>query len=281
MSHFEINRTARDGAALYFQGWETELPAKAVVCLVHGLGEHSGRYAHLAEALNKAGYQVIALDLRGHGKTPGKRGALPNQEAMGKDVSLLLTEATSRYPTLPQFLYGHSMGGILVLYYTLRYKPRLVGVVSSAPGLRNALDEQKSTVMLVKILGSVLPGMTITSGLDVNAISRDPGVIERYRADPLVHDKATLGLGKFLMDAIQYVYEHANTWDLPLLLMHGTSDKIAYAEGSTHFASLVKPGCCTLHLWEGCTHELHNEPEKEEVFAFIVQYLDQRLAGVA
>jgi alpha-beta hydrolase superfamily lysophospholipase len=281
MSHFEINRTTNDGTVLYFQGWQSERLGKAVVCLVHGLGEHSGRYAHVAAALNEAGYHVMALDLRGHGKTEGKRGNLPGYDVIGKDVSMLLTEATSRYPTLPQIIYGHSLGGIIVLYYCLRFKPRPAGVVVTSPGLRTALEEQKNKILMVKLLGKVMPGMTISSGLDATAISRDPEVVERYQKDLLVHDQASLGLAKHSLDAIRYIYENGRSWDLPLLLMHGLEDKLAYSEGSVKFAELVKPELCTLRLWEGCAHELHNEPEKEEVLAYLINQLDQFVAREA
>ena len=281
MSHFEINRTGSDGVVLYFQGWQSEAPARAVVCLVHGLGEHSGRYAHVAEVLNQAGYHVMALDLRGHGKTVSKRGDLPPYDVIGKDVSLMMAEAASRYPSLPQVLYGHSMGGLVVLYYCLRFKPRLPGVVVTSPGLMTALEEQKSKILLVKLLGSALPGMVMATGLDASAISRDPAVVERYQKDPLVHAQATLGLAKYSLDAIRYIYENAKAWELPLLLMHGTADQLAYPRGSEKFAGLVPPGTCTLRLWQGCAHELHNEPEKEQVFAYLISQLDQFVPKVA
>ena len=281
MSHFEINRTTSDGVVLYLQGWQSEVPAKAVVCLVHGLGEHSGRYAHVGAALNSAGYHLLAFDLRGHGKTLGKRGDLPSYEVVNKDVSLLLTEATSRYPNLPQILYGHSLGGMVVLYYCLRIKPHLAGVVVTSPGLRTALEEQKNKIMLVNLLGSVMPGMTISTGLEASTISRDPAVVERYQKDLLVHDQATLGLAKHSLDATRYIYENAKNWELPLLLMHGSVDKLSYPEGSLELAEKVDPRLCTLNLWEGLSHELHNEPEKEKVFAYLINQLDQFVAIVA
>ncbi|OGO71391.1 MAG: hypothetical protein A2Z49_08025 [Chloroflexi bacterium RBG_19FT_COMBO_56_12] len=281
MSHFEINRTTSDGVVLYLQGWQSEVPAKAVVCLVHGLGEHSGRYAHVGAALNSAGYHLLAFDLRGHGKTLGKRGDLPSYEVVNKDVSLLLTEATIRYPNLPQILYGHSLGGMVVLYYCLRIKPHLAGVVVTSPGLRTALEEQKNKIMLVNLLGSVMPGMTISTGLEASTISRDPAVVERYQKDLLVHDQATLGLAKHSLDATRYIYENAKNWELPLLLMHGSVDKLSYPEGSLELAEKIDPRLCTLNLWEGLSHELHNEPEKEKVFAYLINQLDQFVAIVA
>lgn len=272
---FEFYKTRGDGLNLFFQSWESGRPAKAVVCLMHGLGEHSGRYAHVAEALNRGGYHLMALDLPGHGKSGGKRGDLPAYDGLGEDVSLLLVEALKRYPTIPQILYGHSLGATLVLYHCLRFKPTLAGVVATGPGLMTALQEQKGKIALAKLLGSLLPGVTIASGLDVTSLSRDPAVIERYIKDPLVHNRATLGFAVNSMSAISYIYENAKAWELPLLIMHGTADRLTYPRGSELFAEMVRPGICTLRLWEGLFHELHNEPEKEEVFAYLISQLDK------
>jgi alpha-beta hydrolase superfamily lysophospholipase len=281
MAHFEINRVSDDGIELYIQGWESDIPAKAVVCIVHGLGEHSGRYAHVASLLNNAGHHVLAMDLRGHGKSTGQRGNVPHYDVVGKDITLLLAEAKSRYPTLPQILYGHSMGGNIVLYYVLRFKPQLAGVVVTSPGLKTALEEQKGKVLLAKLLGSIMPGLALSSGLDPNQLSRDPAVVEAYQKDLLVHDQTTLGMAKHSFDAIRYIYANGKSWDLPLLLMHGVEDKLAYAQGSIEFARLVSDGNCTLHLWESLTHELHNEPEKEEVIAYLIEQLNHFVEKIA
>jgi alpha-beta hydrolase superfamily lysophospholipase len=169
----------------------------------------------------------------------------------------------------------------VVLYYCLRIKPHLAGVVVTSPGLRTALEEQKNKIMLVNLLGSVMPGMTIATGLEASTISRDPAVVERYKKDLLVHDQATLGLAKHSLDATRYIYENAKSWELPLLLMHGSVDKLSYPEGSLELAEKVGPRLCTLNLWEGLSHELHNEPEKEKVFAYLINQLDQFIANVA
>jgi alpha-beta hydrolase superfamily lysophospholipase len=279
--HFEVTRDTNDGQVLYFQGWESEKPAKAVICLVHGLGEHSGRYAHVADVLNQAGYNLIGMDLRGHGKTVGKRGDLPAYDTLGVDLTMLLSETARRYPALPRILYGHSLGGTFVLYYCLRFKTRLPGVVVTAPGLLGALQSQKGKILMVRLLGSILPKMTIESGLDPSTISRDPAVVEKYRHDPLVHNQVTFELAKYSLDAIRYVFDNAKAWDLPLLLMHGKEDKLSFSEGSEKFAAMVPPGTCTLKIWEGLSHELHNEPENDQVFAYLINQLDQFISRAA
>lgn len=275
MKHFEFDWKTKDDLTLFGQGWEPEIKSQAVVCLVHGLGEHSGRYAHLGEVLTASGYALLAFDLRGHGKSQGRRGHSPSIEAFIDDIAHLLVEANQRYSNLPCFLYGHSLGGILVLNYALRRKPNLTGVVASAPGLRTALESQTTKVFFARVMGSLLPGLTIPSGLDPETISRDPAVVQDYINDPLVHDRLSLGLAKNLLQAIGWIFEHAGEFPVPLLLMHGTGDKLAFPAGSQEFTSLVV-GDCTIKLWDGLSHEIHNEPEKGEVIAYLVGWLNNK-----
>lgn len=276
MEHFELEWKTFDGLAVFAQGWQPETP-KAVVCLVHGLGEHSGRYAHVAAYLNQAGYAVLSSDNRGHGQTGGKRGHAPSFEAFMQDIDLLLAEAGRRYPGLPCFLYGHSLGGILVTNYVLRRKPALTGVVVTSPGLRTAIEKQKGKVLLSKVLGTLMPEMSIPTGLDAAAISHDPVVVDIYKKDPLVHGVMTVGMAKCLVEGIGWGFEHAHEWQLPVLFMHGDQDQIAYVSGSQEFAAKIK-GDCTLKIWPGLAHETHNEPEKEQVLAYLLGWLDAHLA---
>jgi alpha-beta hydrolase superfamily lysophospholipase len=200
MSHFETQWQTQDGVAVFAQGWEPETPTiKAVVCLVHGLGEHSGRYTHVAEAFCRAGIALFAADTRGHGRTGGIRGHFPSIEAVMQDIDLLLSQARQRYPGLPLVLYGHSLGGVLVLHYALSRKPALQGVIATSPGLRTALEQQPLKIWAAKVLGALAPKLTLPSGLDANALSHDPSVIEAYKNDPLNHDKVSLGFGKIML----------------------------------------------------------------------------------
>ena len=274
MSHIEFERKSFDGLSLYFQGWQVDDGQKGVICLVHGLGEHSGRYAHWADLLNRAGYSVLSFDLRGHGKSQGKKGHVPNFDAYMKDISLLLGEAETRSSKIPNFLYGHSLGGILVANYVLRKNPHLAGVVITSPGFRTALEQQKVKIALAKIMGSLLPELSMPTGLDPKAISRDPEVVTKYINDPLVHGTATTAMAKNTLDAISWAFQHANEWTLPLLLMHGDCDQIAFIEGSREFSSKIR-GDCTLKIWPGLCHELHNEPEKELVFEYLHEWIDK------
>ncbi|MFN3741580.1 MAG: lysophospholipase [Anaerolineales bacterium] len=276
MHSFETEWQSDDGLALLGRGWEPQAAPKAVIGLVHGLGEHGGRYAHLAEVLTAAGYAVLTFDLRGHGRSAGPRGHMPSLEAFMRDIDRLLLQAEIRYPAKPRFLYGHSLGGILVLNYVLRRKPELRGAVVTSPGLRTALEEQKAKVTLVRLLGSLFPTLALPSGLDPHTLSHDQNVVQAYIHDPLVHDKITLGFGKIMLDVIPWTFAHAHELLLPLLLMHGTDDALTYARGSEEFARLAGEKV-TFKLWPGLYHELHNEPQKQEVFQYLLQWLDSHL----
>ena len=278
MSTHEFEWKAGDGLKIYAQAWETDAQPKAVISLVHGLGEHSGRYAWVAETLNQGGYAVIASDLRGHGQSGGKRGHSPSFNAFMDDIAVLLSETAARYPGLPCFLWGHSLGGLLVSNYILRRKPQLKGVVITSPGFRTAVADQKMKIRLASILGKLLPEMSMPTGLDAKLLSRDPAGVERYVKDPLVHSTATLAMAKYTVEAIPYVYEHAGEWLLPLLLMHGDADALASVSGSEQLASLIKQDC-TLKIWPGLWHETHNEPEKEQVLAYALGWLDSQLSN--
>lgn len=276
MQNFTTAWRSGDGIELFAQGWQPVGDPKAVVCLLHGLGEHSGRYAHVAEALTAVGYALLTFDLRGHGRSSGKRGHFANFEVVLDDVDRLLQEAETRYPGKPRFLYGHSLGGLLVLYYTLLRKPVLAGVISSGPALRSSLEQQKAKIAIARVLSAFLPAVGIPTGLDAAGLSHDPQVISAYRADPLVHGLGTPAFATGTLKAIAYIFEHAGEFDVPLLLTHGTDDPIAYAAGSREIAGCVGQGC-TLKLWEGMFHETHNEPEKAKVLAYLVDWLDAQL----
>ncbi len=276
MKTFQSEWVDAEGLKFYSQGWEPDKKPKAAVVLLHGLGEHTGRYAHVGEALSKAGYAVMGVDLRGHGRSGGLRGHTPSADAYVQDIDLLLQHVRQRYPGLPLFLYGHSLGAILVLYYTLRRRPNVVGVIASSPALHSGLETQREKVWLAKALGGLVPAMSVPSGLETAALSHDPEVEKRYVADPLVHNKTTLGFGKASLGVIRWTLEHAAEFPVPLLLSHGAEDRIAFPSSSREFATAAGDKA-TLLLWEGMYHETHNEPGQADVLKAYVQWMDARL----
>jgi alpha-beta hydrolase superfamily lysophospholipase len=261
-----------DGVELFLRTWTPGVPPRAAVCLVHGLGEHSGRYGHVADTLTGAGYSVSAFDLRGHGASPGRRGHTPFPETFG-DLDALLADASYRNPDVPCFLYGHSLGGLLVLSFLVQRRPPLAGAVAASPGLRSPLLEQRVKIGLSRVLGSAAPILTLPTGLDADGICRDPDVVAAYRADPLVHDRASMALARDGVVAAHRTSRSGALVGVPLLLLHGTADRLTYAEGTHDFAEQVT-GDCSLILYDGLVHELHNEPERAGVLADIVAWLD-------
>ena len=193
-----------------------------------------------------------------------------------QDIDELLAQARVRYPGLPIILYGDSIGGNLVLHYGLLRKPNIKGVIATSSALHTSVEQQKIKVIMAKALGSLMPNTVIASGLNPNDLSRDEKVVQAYINDPLVHDKISLGFGKVTLDMTTWTLAHAKEFSLPLLLLHGKSDRIAFPSSSMEFAASLKEKC-TLVLWDDAYHELHNEPEKNEVFKTMTIWMDARL----
>jgi alpha-beta hydrolase superfamily lysophospholipase len=272
MAETQVTAKTKDGLTLAGLEWRPAGEVRGVVCLIHGLGEHVGRYPHVAAVLNQAGFAVIGLDLRGHGRSEGPRGFTPNYDAYLDDMEILLGEARSRYPRAPIVLYGHSLGGNLVLYYPMRRKAAVAGVVASSPQLRLAFKPPAWKTTMGRLMFNVWPGFNMPSGLEQAALSRDMEVVRAYAADPLVHDRVSARLGIGLIDIGQWLLDHASEFPLPLLVYNGSQDRLASADAAREFAAKV-PGDCTLKIWDGLYHETHNEPEKAEVLGFMIQWI--------
>lgn len=275
MESFEWKWKSRDGLEMYGQRWEPE-NSKAVVVLVHGHGEHVNRYGHVAEIFTKANYALQGFDLRGHGQSTGRRGHTPKYQSLMSDIADFIDNAQKRYPNRPMFLYGHSMGGNQVINYVLRSPDGLKGAVVTSPWLKLAFEPNMMQVLIAKGLNRVLPSLTMTSPLDVSAISRDQEEVRKYAADPLIHDKASIRLYNSIQENGLWALEHADELKVPMFLMHGSGDKITSASASQEFAQ--KAGALvTLRLWDGLYHEIHNEPEKAEVIQAMVDWLDKQM----
>lgn len=275
METYDWKWKSRDGIELVSQGWKPANP-KAVVVLIHGHGEHINRYQHVAEAITNAGYAMQAFDIRGHGRSAGKRGHTPGYENLMTDISDFIGDAQKRYPGLPVFLYGHSMGGNQVINYALKSPGILKGVIATGPWLKLAFDPPAAQVMVAKLLNGIAPSFSLASGLSQSALSRDLDVVKKYAADPLVHDKISVRLYTTMYANGLWALEHAADLKIPMLLMHGSADGLTSAPASEEFAK--KAGkLVTLRIWDGFYHEIHNEPEKAEVLETIVNWLDKQI----
>lgn len=263
-----------DGLKIFAQSWAIA-DSKAVVCLVHGLGEHCSRYDELARFFNDNGISFISFDQRGHGRSEGKRGHSPSFELLLEDISLLLRQADKFFPGVPKFLYGHSMGGNLVLNYALRKREKLTGVISSSPWLKLAFEAPAIKLLLAKMVNGIYPAFTQASNLETAALCRNTAVVEAYNSDPLVHDKISSNLFLNMHNAGLWALQHANEFDLPLLIFHGSEDRITSAQATIEFSRKVKTA--TFKLLEGFYHESHNEPEKDKLYEFLKEWICSRI----
>ncbi len=261
-----------DGLTLRGMDWQPSRKARAAICLIHGIGEHIGRYAHVVAALNQAAFAVVGVDLRGHGTSDGPRGVIPSFDAFLDDMDLMLSEAGRRYAGVPIVLYGHSLGGLLVLYYPLKRQVKAAGVVASSPQLRLGFKPPAWKTAMGRLLFNLWPSFNMPSGLDQSALSHDPQVVRAYASDPLVHDRVSPRLGIGLIDLGQWVLDHAAEFSLPLLVFNGSRDRLISPEACQELTDKV-PGDCTHKVWENLFHETHNEPQKAEVIAYMIEWI--------
>jgi len=276
MVHTESSFKTADGLTVFTQTWKPGRDAVAAVALVHGLGEHSGRYAHVAKAFTEAGFVISALDLRGHGKSGGTRGHFPSYTAVMDDLDLLLVHIRKNFPGKPVFLYGHSLGGALVLYYGLTRKSELQGIIASSPGLAAGSPVSPVTLIIGKVLYNLLPEMTLPNGLNLEYLSHDPQVKQAYVNDPLVHRKISARLGLDLLKNGQFILQKAPGFPYPLLLLQGSGDRIVDPNATQTFAQNAGEGV-TFRLFDGQYHELHNETIKEQVLTDMLGWISETL----
>ena len=244
---------------------------KAVIIFVHGIGEHIHRYDHWAELFNKEGIGFTGVDLPGHGRSDGNRGDIKSYSLLGEMLDILLKSCNQTFPGCPVYIYGHSLGGGIVLDYLLRRKPKIKGAIVTSPWLRLSFEPPKSKIVMASIMKYIIPGLIQPSGLNVKHISHDLMVVEKYKNDPLVHDKISVSLFDAAMGAAKYSLMHASELNIPTLLLHGSEDLITSALGSKEFAGKSK--MVELKVWDGGYHELHNEIFKEEVFKYIMNWI--------
>jgi len=271
---------SKDGLLLLGRAWMTTYPQpKGMLYLVHGLGEHSGRYDHIGKTLKKAGYHLVGFDLRGHGLSEGPRGHSPGFSHLMDDIRIFLNESTKYLGnSLPKFLYGHSFGGNLVINFGLRNHIEFKGAIVTSPALSTASPPPKTKVMLAKVFGNILPGISFKSGLKQDALSRDAAIVKAYQDDVYVHDTISARLGLDLLESGQAALENAQNWQAPLLLMHGTADQITSWTASQIFAEHAGDPV-ELHLWPNYYHELHNDFGSENVIQKMIGWLNQNNDG--
>ena len=278
MDHFEGTFPGDGGLELYYQRWRPAGEPRAALAVVHGFGEHSGRYGNVVDRFVPRGYAVYAFDLRGHGHSAGPRGHVDSFAEYRADVRAFLDLVGREEPGKAKFLLGHSQGGLIVLNYTLHDPSGLAGVVAASPAL-GQLPVSPLLVFLARILSTIWPRFTLEAGLDVTCLSRDPAVVKAYVNDPLVHGKATARLGTEISAAIDWTQAHAADMALPCLIVHGCSDQLCSAEASRIFYENVTSSDKERHEYEGCYHELFNDLDRDIVLADVEAWFQARLQG--
>jgi alpha-beta hydrolase superfamily lysophospholipase len=278
--------TTSDGLALHLQSWPASGDARGRVLIVHGLGEHIGRYAALAAALNAAGWRVDAYDQRGHGRSGGARGALPWPDALLQDLSRVIDHLDASAPVRgPRVLLGHSMGGAVAARFVAEglavnpddWSRRADALVLSSPALDPGMTPMKW--LRLWIGERLLPDFADGNGLRPEWVSRDPEVVCAYVADPLVHDRITARLARFVVDAGQRVRDAAPRWRVPTLLLWAGADRCVAPAGSAVMAAAAPGDVLTARCFDGLAHEIFNEPERAQVLTQLIDWLSLRGAG--
>ena len=278
MNHFETSYTTHDGLKLYLQAWMPENP-KAGLLLVHGLGEHSGRYGHMVEKLNDLGVAVFTFDGRGHGKSSeGKPNAyFDSYEDYLKDINALFGKVKGYLPGKPAFLYGHSMGGGLVTAYVLKYKPQAAGVIISSPAIKEAEGTSPILIAVSGLINRWFPKLKVLK-LDISGVSRIQEEVEKYKSDPLIYQQNIPARTGFeLYQMMRFVQSQAENFELPFLLIHGDADRLTNPKGSELLAQKAKSTDKTFHIFPGGYHELINDSDREEVMEVIVDWVEKRI----
>ncbi len=267
----------RDGLTLRGREWPCADAAGTIV-IVHGLGEHIGRYEHVAAFLNGHRWRVVAYDQRGHGKSEGERGRLRRGDDLLVDLAQAIDAARAEHAG-PLVLLGHSLGGLVAARFVAGALPPLAAwsrpvdalVLSSPvfdPGM-NALQK-----LMLAVLGPLTPDLAVGNGLDPAWISRDPAVVAAYKADPLVHDRIAPRLARFIVEGDEFVRHDAPLWKVPTLLLYAGSDRCVVPAGSAAFAAAAPKDVVTAQVFATLFHEIFNEPEQAEVFSVLGAWLD-------
>ena len=277
MEHREDTFKGVRNADIYYQAWLPDGEVKAVILLVHGIGEHSGRYTNHVNYFVPRGYAIYALDHLGHGKSDGEREVIERFSDFTDTLGIFSGMVREWQPGKPIFILGHSMGGLITSTYLLDHQNEFQGAILSAPAIKPGGDISGATIAVGKIISRILPKMGVLA-LDDSGISRDPAVVQAYRADPLVFQgKTPARLGAEMLGAMQRVTDAASTITLPILILQGTGDMLVNPSGAQILYDKVGSTDKTLKLYDGLYHELHNEPERDVMFADVEAWLAARV----
>jgi len=276
MPNEEDDFSARDGLRLHENRWLPQGDPAAVVVVVHGLIEHSGRYAEVADELNRHGYAVYAMDLRGHGRSEGDRILVRSFDEYTADLEFYLDRVRACQPGKPLFLFGHSMGGAIVVLFAVTRRPDVRGLILSAPALRIGGGMFPVLRRLAGLFSYLLPRLKLVR-MSFRLASRDPEVVADLESDPLVyHGRFPVRTGAEILRAARRIQDRMEAVELPLLLLHGTGDFVTDPEGTRRLHARAGSADKTLKLYKGLYHDLLHEPEKVQITADLIEWLNAR-----
>ena len=276
--HHDITYTTIDHHTLARYDWPVPTgSAKALVLLVHGLGEHMGRYQHVAFALQQAGYMVIGYDHVGHGLSSGKRGDTDTPDQLTEHLQHMVKEVKSLHPRLPLVLLGHSMGGLVVQRAAASDRSLADAVVMSSPALATFANAVQK--LLLATLPKWLPHLRVDNGLKLEGLARDAQVVRDYKHDRLVHPLISASLGAWIVQEGIKAVQQAEQWQVPSLLLYAGQDKLVNPQGSADFSKRASAEVLQSHCFNVMYHEIFNDPEKQVVLQKLIHWLDARYAG--
>lgn len=274
MKHQDGFFLSTEGARIYHQSWLPESPPKAAVILAHGLAEHSSRYTNVVNHLTAHEFAVYGLDHIGHGQSEGTRVYVRRFSDYTDAFASCVDQVRTAHPETPLFLYAHSVGALIAALYLIDHTAELSGVVFSGPCVKVPSNVSATTVFLAKALSHVAPKLGL-SPIDASGVSRDPAEVQAYIDDPLVHNgKTTARLACELLKAMQRVPAEASGITIPALIVHGGADRVVDPDAAQMLHSALGSQDKTLTIYDGLYHEIHNEPEHEQVLTDISSWLD-------
>jgi alpha-beta hydrolase superfamily lysophospholipase len=277
MKHEEGQFKGCTGSNLYYQYWLPSEKCKAILLVVHGLAEHSGRYHNLVNYFVPRGYGVYAFDQRGHGKSDGLRGYVNKFSDFVNDLHCFLGVVRSRHPDTKILIFGHSVGGTVAAAYATLHQDGLDGLILSGASLSTPSDVSAGLILLARLLSYLMPKTSLYA-IDAEGISRNRDVVVAYVNDPMVYrGKIRARLGVELIKAMAMVRQGMPKIRLPLLIMHGTSDRLSEPKGSELLFDKAGSIDKTLKMYDGFYHEIFNETERERVFADMEAWLSERV----
>lgn len=278
MKHQEGTFKGIRGATIYYQSWLPEGEPKAVLLIVHGLAEHSGRYMNVVNRFVPAGYAVYGVDHIGHGKSSGTRVYVERFEDYTDTLKTYFDMVSRWQPDKPVFLVGHSMGGLIGAVYLLDYQKELAGAVLSGPAVKVPGNVSPAVIFVGKVISALMPRMGMI-GLEAEGVSRDPAVVQAYINDPLVcRGKVTARLSAEFLRAIRRVTAEAANMSLPILILQGSADRLVDPKGAQMLYDAVSSADKTIKIYDGLYHEVYNEPEHDKVLGEVEAWLETHLS---